>query len=409
MKKSKIISLILCGMLLSFGSVYAKKDDTPISKITVSGIDYPYSTGSVLDTTAELTRDSRSIISNLSWTKTSNGEYKVTVVVRPDINYCYDANTTATINGKAASNVLINEDEYLEISYVFPKDSTAPNPNSSNSLTHTITVMYMQNGTISPNPIKAPHNKNFTVQIIPDEGYEVEDVRVDGESVGAVTEYTFRRVTDTHKIKAYFKAIEGYVPSEDDEIPEKEFLFTDVSENDWYYESVKYVFEKEIFSGTSETKFSPNNNMTRGMLVKALYNIEEKNQTITKATNIFDDVAEDAWYKDAVAWAAANNIVNGVGNNLFAPDKEVTREQVASILYRYAKYKEKDVSVGENTNILSYDDFSEISEYAIPALQWACGSGVINGKTVSTIAPRATATRAEVAKMLTNFLQVETL
>ena len=120
-------------------------------------------------------------------------------------------------------------------------------------------------------------------------------------------------------------------------------------------------------------------------------------------TKFYQEANDDCYYANAVIWAKQNNIVNGVDETNFAPNAKVTREQLVTILYRYAEYKGKDLSVGENTNILSYDDFNELSEYAIPAMQWACGSGIITGRTISTIAPKGTATRAEVATMLMRF------
>ena len=102
-------------------------------------------------------------------------------------------------------------------------------------------------------------------------------------------------------------------------------------------------------------------------------------------------------------WAVAANIISGVSETEFAPDDNVTREQAAAILYRYAQYKKQDVSVGEDTNILSYNDYNEISEYAIPAIQWACGSEILNGETAQTLNPKGTATRAEIAAVLMRF------
>ena len=177
--------------------------------------------------------------------------------------------------------------------------------------------------------------------------------------------------------------------------------FIDVSENDWFYNNVKYAVQNELFSGTTATTFEPNTPITRGMVVTVLFRAES-DPAVNKSVP-FADVKADSYYANAVIWAKQNNVVNGVDETNFAPNLEVTREQLVTILYRYAQYKGKDVSVGENTNILSYDDFSELSEYAIPAMQWACGSGIITGRTTSTIAPKGTATRAEVATMLMRF------
>lgn len=117
------------------------------------------------------------------------------------------------------------------------------------------------------------------------------------------------------------------------------------------------------------------------------------------------DVADGTWCTDAVAWAAEHEIVGGYGDGMFGHNDPVTREQLTAILYRYTVYKGYDVSVGESTNILSYADFDAISEYAIPAMQWACGAGVINGTSESTLSPKGEATRAQIATMLQRFCE----
>lgn len=173
--------------------------------------------------------------------------------------------------------------------------------------------------------------------------------------------------------------------------------FTDVDTAKWYHLSVDYVLTHKMMNGVSSRTFAPNANLTRGMLVQILYNLEGKPKGT--AAN-FSDVQADAWYAEAVGWAASNKVVTGYADGTFRPNAAVTREQAAAILYRYAKSKGIDVSVGENTNILSYVDVQQASEYAIPALQWAVGAGVLNGKNGSRLAPTGTATRAEIAAIM---------
>ena len=173
--------------------------------------------------------------------------------------------------------------------------------------------------------------------------------------------------------------------------------FTDVDTAKWYHLSVDYVLTHKMMNGVSGRAFAPNANLTRGMLVQILYNLEGKPKGT--AAN-FSDVQADAWYAEAVGWAASNKVVTGYADGTFRPNAAVTREQAAAILYRYAKSKGIDVSVGENTNILSYVDVQQASEYAIPALQWAVGAGVLNGKNGSRLAPTGTATRAEIAAIM---------
>ena len=138
------------------------------------------------------------------------------------------------------------------------------------------------------------------------------------------------------------------------------------------------------------------------MVVTVLYRLENEPST---AAASFTDVASGAYYANAVAWANANGIVSGYGNGKFGPNDKVTREQLAAILYRYAQYKKYDVSVGEDTNIMDFDDVRQISSYAVPAIQWACGAGVMSGKSTYTLDPKGDATRAEVAAMLMRFCE----
>lgn len=174
-------------------------------------------------------------------------------------------------------------------------------------------------------------------------------------------------------------------------------LFTDVDTAKWYHLSVDYVLTHKMMNGVSSRAFAPNANLTRGMLVQILYNLEGKPKGT--AAN-FSDVQADAWHAEAVGWAASNKVVTGYADGTFRPNAAVTREQAAAILYRYAQSKGIDVSVGENTNILSYVDVQQASEYAIPALQWAVGAGVLNGKNGGRLAPTGTATRAEIAAIM---------
>ena len=165
---------------------------------------------------------------------------------------------------------------------------------------------------------------------------------------------------------------------------------------------LKFANENKLFNGVSENEFGANVNMTRGMLVTVLYRLA--GEPATNKSIPFADVDTAMYYANPISWAKQNGIVNGVDENDFAPDAEISRQQLVTILYRFAKLMGKDVSVGEDTNILSYDDVNQVAEYAIPAMQWACGAGIITGRTESTLAPTGNATRAEVATMLMRFV-----
>lgn len=181
--------------------------------------------------------------------------------------------------------------------------------------------------------------------------------------------------------------------------------FTDVSKDDWFYEYVKYVFDNGLMNGIDATTFDPNGGITRAMMVTVLYRAETEPDV--DISDLFDDVESGSYYEKAVAWGKENGIVKGYSETEFAPDEIIIREQVAAIMYRYANYKGVDTSVGENTNILSYEDFDEISEYAIPAIQYAAGSGFMKGNTESTWNPQVTATRAQIAAIITRILTLE--
>ena len=171
--------------------------------------------------------------------------------------------------------------------------------------------------------------------------------------------------------------------------------FTDVKKTDWFCDAVEYVVEQGLFSGVSDTQFSPNSVMTRGMLVTALWRVEGKPSA---AAGGFSDVDASAWYADAVAWAAENGIVTGVSDTAFAPDAPITREQLAVIFARYAG--KQGAAAG---NLSQFSDAGEISAWAEESLAWAVGAGLLNGKDGGVLDPGGSATRAEVATILMNY------
>lgn len=179
--------------------------------------------------------------------------------------------------------------------------------------------------------------------------------------------------------------------------------FTDLAAGAWYEDSVAYVYRHDLMSGFSEDTFGPNAALSRAQLCQILYNMEGR--PAVTGSGSFSDLADGAWYTDAVTWAASKGIVDGYGGGLFGPDVNITREQLASILYRCAQARGDDVSVGEDTNILSYSDAADVAEYAISAMQWACGAGVITGISESALAPRGEATRSQTAAMLMRFCE----
>jgi hypothetical protein len=177
--------------------------------------------------------------------------------------------------------------------------------------------------------------------------------------------------------------------------------FTDVKTGDWFYDAVRYAVEKELFNGTSETTFAPNADMTRAMLVTVLHRLEGR--PAVTGTNSFSDVKSGEWYTDAVIWATANGIVGGYGNDLFGTDDPITREQMATMLLRYAEYKKYDTAKANDLAV--FTDANGIASYALDAMKWANAEGLITGRTATTLAPTGTATRAEVATILMRFAE----
>lgn len=180
--------------------------------------------------------------------------------------------------------------------------------------------------------------------------------------------------------------------------------FGDLTAAAWYHDGVHYCLENGLMRGVSGGKFLPDGSTTRAQLVTVLWRLEGSPET-TGAVR-FGDTAGGAWYTEAVRWAAGCGVVKGYDNRCFGPNDAVTREQMVTILYRYAQHKGYDVSAGEDTNILSFDDAFAVSEYAIPAMQWACGSGMVRGiaqKGGMLLAPRDTTTRAQAATLIMRF------
>lgn len=183
------------------------------------------------------------------------------------------------------------------------------------------------------------------------------------------------------------------------EAPVSGLPFGDVKSADWFYNDVKYVYEKGMMAGTAADVFAPNATTTRAMIVTILYRLE--GSPAVTGTSAFVDVPVGQWYTDAVNWAAANQIVKGTSATTFAPNDSITREQMAAILYRYAQYKGYDVT--KKADLSGYSDNGQVSAYAKDALAWANAAKLINGVTNTTLAPQGNATRAQVSAILHRF------
>ena len=269
---------------------------------------------------------------------------------------------------------------------------------SSGSTRYTVSVEDTDNGSVEVSPTRASKGSTVTVTVKPDEGYELDELTVtdkNGDSVKLTDKgdgkYTFKMPASKVTVEAVFTAVE----------PEPEGLpFTDVTSGDWFYDAVAYVYDKGMMEGTTDTTFAPTMNLTRSMIAQVLYNLEERPEAPGAAG--FPDVAADAWYADAVNWAAARGIVKGYDTGAFGPEDSVTREQLAAILYRYAQVKGYDTTRG-GMAVREFSDSASISDWAQEAMAWAVNAQVLSGKGNGVLDPQGTATRAEVAQMLMNF------
>lgn len=273
----------------------------------------------------------------------------------------------------------------------------------SSSGSYTVSVVSgIDNGTVTVSPKSASKGDTVVIAVNPDEGYELDTLTVtdkNGDKISVADKgngkYTFTMPSGKVTIDATFIKV-----AETPETPDQVDSFTDVHTNDWFANAVQYMLDNEMMNGTSATTFGPNTTTTRGMIVTILYRLEGEPNA---AASNFTDVASNMYYADAINWAAANGIVNGVSATSFAPDNQITREQMAAILYRYAQFKGYDVSA--SNSLTNYTDASQISEYATTAMQWANAEGLITGRTSTTLAPQGTATRAEVATILMRFCE----
>ena len=296
---------------------------------------------------------------------------------------------TAVAPGAATITVTTVDGGFTAICTVTVRPDIPPaNPN------YRITLEATQGGTVTADPTAAKAGATVTLTPVPDRGYQVGSVAVTdrfGEAV-AVTEnadgtYTFTMPNGQVTVTVTFA--EAPLP------------FPDVAEGDWFYDAVRYAYETGLMDGVGDNLFAPNSETTRAQLVTILYRLEGEPEV--SGTSGFTDVEADTWYTDAVAWAAANGIVNGVSETEFAPGKDITREQLATILFRYAEAKGYDVSA--RADLSAYPDADQIQSYAAESVAWAVAEGLIQGFEDNTLRPAGNATRAQIATILMRFCE----
>lgn len=380
--------------------------DVSVNTVKVDGVDKNIYTAKFnnpdgfSDFTITKTTQSVAVIGNNKYTTLQNAidaaQTGATIVLQKD---CTEKVTVAgkslTINrnGKTfnEANVTVGsnctkevKNDTIVVTYTKPSSGSSGG-SSSGKTTYKVTTSAVNNGGVNASPSNAEKGATITITLSPDKGYKLDKLTVtdgSGKSVSTVkksdTVYTFTMPASAVTVGvSYAKA---------DETPSKT-TFNDVSANDWFASAVDYVTGKGMMNGTAANTFSPKANTTRGMLMTVLARHAGE-----------DTTGGSVWYEKGMNWAKANGVSDGTN-----PQVNITREQLAAMLYRYAQNKKYDVSGAKSLD--GYTDAQSVSSYAVPALQWANAAGVVNGKSGSKLDPKGYATRAEVAAMLMRFCE----
>ena len=256
-------------------------------------------------------------------------------------------------------------------------------------------------GSVSGNSVKAEADKKYTLTIPATNENTLPHIKIKNpEAASKVEIKDDKSVVITYDVTAAAAPVAPVTPVAP--VPGVSGLpFTDVTEADWFFDSVKYVYEKSLMNGLTATTFEPGKPTSRAMIVTILYRLDGSPLVIKE--HGFSDVKPGSWYEDSVAWAAANGIVTGYSATEFGPSNNITREQMAAIMYRYATYRNYDVS--KKGDLTQFSDISTLSSYAAESMSWAVGTGIVSGKGSGKLAPRTGATRAEAAAMLKRFCE----
>ena len=308
---------------------------------------------------------------------------------KPEVATVENGKVTAKAAGTATITVTTEDGKKTATCTVTVTRPYIPpaNPN------YKITVAATQGGAVTADPTAAKAGTTVTLTPVPDRGYQVGTVAVTdrfGDPV-AVTEnadgtYTFTMPNGQVTVTVTFE--QAPLP------------FPDVAEGDWFYDAVRYAYETGLMDGVGDNLFAPNSQTTRAQLVTILYRLEGEPEV--SGTSGFTDVEAGTWYADAVAWAAENGIVNGVNDTEFAPGDDLTRQQLVTILYRYAESKGYDVSA--SADLSGYPDAGQVQDYAQPAMAWAVAEGIVEGVD-GNLNPTGDATRAQIATILMRFCE----
>lgn len=322
----------------------------------------------------------------LSYTVTglASGE---SLAVEPTLSCAADMKKAASYEIKVSGAAVPDTANYVEaITYVSGVLTVKDRPINIGPV-YDITVLKSDHGTVKASLSNASEGSTIRLTVTPDEGYSLYSITVRAENgklidvskSGGV--YSFKMPASAVTVQASFVKGTAKLP------------FNDVSTYDWFYDAVMYAYSNGIMNGLDTNVFGPNETTTRAMLVTMLY--RAVGEPAVSGSNTFRDVAANTWYTDAIIWASTNGIVTGVDDGLFNPNGAITREQLATILYRYAKYVGDDVSA--SASLAGFTDAGSISDYAQTAMSWAVAAGLFEGRDNGKLEPTGTATRAEIA------------
>ncbi len=280
---------------------------------------------------------------------------------------------------------------------VEPPEPSDP-PTSSEDI-YKVVATATAGGTITPASVSAEAGDSRTFTLTPEKGYQLVSLTLDGEPVdfdllsgpGAGGSYTFRLmyISDSHKLRATFEAESGSDAKD----------FTDI-DGHWAEDAILWAVEQGLMNGTGGTSFTPNATTTRAMAATVLWRMAD--QPAAKTVSPFTDTPDGMWYSTAIAWASESGIVEGVGENLFAPNREITRQEMAAILWRYAKWSGSELT-GSAADLAGFPDAGQVADWAAEAMAWAVNTKLINGRTGGLLVPQGTAQRAELATILQRF------
>ncbi|MBO4897035.1 MAG: S-layer homology domain-containing protein [Clostridia bacterium] len=362
---------------------------------------------------------------------------KVVLEVDPDQNYKLGS---LTVTDDDDNKIKVKEDDddgVVVYSFVMPESDVTVSAKFVEGEKYDIKIDKPTHGSISTDMSSAHEDEKVTISISAKSGYTIKKVYVyyedeDEEEVSVkvsgtgTTQRTFKMPAADVTIEAEFRASESSSDSSSSSSTKtssgsktsgstktnyntntnsntnnnsngkKALPFNDVKDDDWFIEDVRYAYDNNLMKGVTDDTFAPSADTTRAMIVTILYRIEGEPEVYT--ANPFTDVAEDAWYANAIKWASGFGIVKGITDTEFAPDATITREQFAAILYRYAQYKGYDTE--EEADISGYEDEAEVQEYAVKPLRWAVAKSFINGITKTSLAPRGNASRAQASAIL---------